>query len=107
MNWISFPSRVRPIRMSISPASRPDSSRPFMPCLAKMGARMTMNAAVGPVTCVREPPSSATTKPATIAVYSPCWGAAPTAMASAIDSGSATTPTTTPAIRSARRSALP
>ena len=29
---------------------------------------MTMNAAVGPETCVRDPPSAATTKPAMIAV---------------------------------------
>jgi hypothetical protein len=33
-----------------------------------MGASTTMNAAVGPETCTLEPPSSATMKPATIAV---------------------------------------
>ena len=32
------------------------------------GRGSTMNAAVGPVTCVREPPSAATSVPATIAV---------------------------------------
>jgi hypothetical protein len=72
-----------------------------------MGARITMNAAVGPVTCRRDPPSAATRKPATIAVYSPFWGAAPTAIASAIASGRATIPTTTPASTSARSSARP
>ena len=104
MNWIRRPRRKRPIATSITPASSPEISRPARPYLAWMGARMTMKAAVGPLTCVREPPSSATTKPATMAVYRPCWGAAPTAMASAMDSGRATTPTTTPASTSARRS---
>ena len=40
-----------------------------------------------------------------MAVYRPCWGGTPDAMASAIDSGSATSPTTRPAITSARNAA--
>src|SRR5882672_9090829 len=65
---------------------------------------MTTNAAVGPVTWTRDPPSNAATAPPTMAVYRPCWGGTPTAIASAIDSGSATIPTTSPASTSCRRS---
>jgi hypothetical protein len=36
--------------------------------LLAIGARITTNAAVGPETCTRDPPSSAITKPPTIAV---------------------------------------
>jgi len=43
--------------------------------------------------------------PATIAVYRPCVGGTPEAMASAIERGRATTPTTAPAKRSRRSSA--
>ena len=78
-----------------------------MPNRETTGARMTTKAAVGPVTWKREPPRSGTTSPAMIAVYSPCCGGTPTAMASAIDRGNATTPTTRPARMSARRSRAP
>ena len=66
---------------------------------------MTTKAAVGPVIWTRVPPSSATTTPATMAVYSPCCGATPAATASASDSGSDTAATAAPARRSARKSA--
>ena len=48
------------------------------------------NAAVGPPICTREPPSSEIRKPATIAVCRPLSGVVPEAIASAIESGSAT-----------------
>ena len=51
----------------------------------------------GPEICTALPPSSAMRKPATMAVYRPCSGPTPDAMASAMDSGSATMATTTPA----------
>ena len=78
-----------------------------MPKRETIGARITTKAAVGPVTWNREPPRSGTKSPATMAVYRPCCGGTPTAMASAIDKGSATTPTTSPASTSARRSRGP
>jgi len=57
-----------------------------------------MNAPVGPAIWMRDPPNSDTAMPAMIAVYSPCSGLTPDAMANAIASGSATTPTITPAV---------
>lgn len=63
------------------------------------------NAAVGPVTWNCVPPRSAQITPATIAVYRPCSGGTPHAIARAIDSGSATHPTTSAASASARKSA--
>src|SRR5947209_16820501 len=65
-----------------------------------MPATMTTNAPVGPPICTRLPPSSEIRNPATMAVYNPCAGETPDAMPNAIASGSATTPTTRPAIKS-------
>ncbi len=42
---------------------KPAVSRPASPCLVTMGARMTTNAAVGPVTWNLQPPRSATDEP--------------------------------------------
>jgi len=47
---------------------RPAVSSPASPYLDTMGARMTTNAAVGPVTWCFDPPSRAATVPPTIAV---------------------------------------
>ncbi len=60
-----------------------------------------MKAAVGPDTLKREPPVSAMSNPATIAVYSPYCGGAPLPIASAMASGTATMPTVIPASKSA------
>ncbi len=68
MNSMSRPNRSSPMSTSTAPARSPESNSPPRPCLATMGARMTMNAAVGPETCVREPPSSEMASPATMAV---------------------------------------
>ena len=51
MNSMSRPSRASPITIRMTPPSIPASSSPASPNCVKMGARMTMNAAVGPVTC--------------------------------------------------------
>ena len=67
-----------------------------MPSVATMPATMVANAAVGPEICTREPPRNAIRKPATIAVYKPCSGPTPDAIASAIESGNATMATTMP-----------
>ena len=63
---------------------------------------MTTKAAVGPETFTVEPPERAMTMPAMIAVYKPCCGATPTAMANAMDRGRAMTPTVRPARMLAR-----
>jgi hypothetical protein len=68
MYSINRPRRSSPMPTRMSPAIRPEVSRPGRPKRVWIGASTTMNAAVGPVTWVREPPSSATTVPATIAV---------------------------------------
>ena len=66
---------------------------------------MTMNAPAGPPICTRLPPSAATMKPAMMAVNSPASGFSPDAMAKAMASGSATTPTVSPAPTSFERRA--
>ena len=81
-------------------------SRPPSPKCEATGTSTATKAAVGPVTWTRDPPSTAVKAPATIAVYRPCWGGTPEAMASAMESGSATSPTTRPAITSARKPAV-
>ena len=63
-----------------------------------------MKAPVGPPICTRLPPSAEIMKPAMIAVVSPVAGLAPEAIAMAIDSGSATSATVTPAKASAANS---
>ena len=70
-----------------------------MPYCAVMPASTAMKAPVGPEICTRVPPNIDVTRPATMAVYRPCAGVAPEAMAKAIASGMATMPTTTPATR--------
>ncbi len=68
MNWIRRPRRKRPIATRSTPAIPPATNRPSRPWRTRMGARITTNAAVGPLTWKREPPRTATTRPATIAV---------------------------------------
>ena len=53
---------------SMNPAMSVAVSSPCRPNSAMIGARITTNAAVGPETCTREPPSSAMTPPAIMAV---------------------------------------
>ena len=62
-----------------------------------------MNAPVGPPICTREPPNTEITSPAMIAVTIPDAGLMPLAIANAIASGSASTPTVKPATTSVPR----
>jgi len=65
------PSRKIPMKRRRKAASVVASIKPPGLCSATTGARITTKAAVGPATCTREPPVSAMTPPATIAVTSP------------------------------------
>lgn len=67
-NWIIRPSRASPSRNRIAPAIIVASINPPGPCCWTIGTRTTTNAAVGPLTWTREPPTTAVTAPATIAV---------------------------------------
>jgi hypothetical protein len=68
MNSMRRPRRIAPMATSRTPAISPAVSKPENPYFDVMGARMTMNAAVGPVTWCFEPPVRATMTPATMAV---------------------------------------
>ena len=83
---------------SIIPASIVATISPSVPYSATIPYMMTTNAAVGPPICTRLPPKNEMKKPAIIAVYSPCSGPTPEAIASAIDSGSAMMATMIPAM---------
>jgi len=65
---MNCPMPAAPITKRITPATRVATSRPPRPNRAAMGARITTKAAVGPETWTADPPRSAMTKPATIAV---------------------------------------
>jgi hypothetical protein len=65
---------------------------------------MTMNAPVGPPIWKRLPENAEMRNPATTAVYNPCSGRTPEAIANASEMGSATIPTMIPATRSCRKS---
>ena len=85
-----------PIRISTMPAMMVAAKRPSSPSVATMPATIVANAAVGPEICTRLPPRNAIRKPAMMAVYKPASGPTPDAMASAMESGRATTATTMP-----------
>ena len=97
MNLMTLPSRASPMTSRMTPAMSVAACRPAMPYCAVMPASTAMKAPVGPEICTRVPPSTEVARPATMAVYRPCAGFAPEAIAKAIASGSATMPTTTPA----------
>ena len=65
---MNCPIPAAPIAKRITPAASVATSSPPRPNRAAMGARITTKAAVGPDTWTADPPSSATTKPATMAV---------------------------------------
>ena len=88
--------------VTMAPAIRPSGARMPMPWAAIIGPRMTTMAPVGPDTWMFEPPKTAATTPATIAVTSPLSGPAPELTPNARASGSATMPTVSPASRSPR-----
>ena len=68
MNSTSRPRRAAPIPTSRRPAMRPAVRSPERPKRDTIGPRTTTKAAVGPVTWNLDPPVSAATVPATIAV---------------------------------------
>ena len=106
MNLMSAPMRKSPKRMRKSPANMVQTTSPAKPKEEATPAMSTTKAPVGPPIWNLLPPSSEIMKPATTAVMSPVAGVmscTPQAMAKAMASGSATTPTVSPAERSASR----
>src|SRR5690606_2370827 len=69
------------------------------PRSATIPARITMKPPVGPASGMRLPPNRDTMNPAMVAVYKPCPGLAPEAVANAMARGNATTPTIRPATK--------
>ena len=72
-------------------------NKPSSPFVLTIVATIVANAAVGPEMFTLLPPKSAIIKPAIIAVYRPCSGLTPEAIANAIESGSAIIATMMPA----------
>jgi len=97
MYLMTAPRRAKPNASNIIPAISVAICSPAIPCCAVMIASTATNAPVGPEICTSVPPKREVISAATMAVYSPCSGRAPLAIANAIASGSATTPTTMPA----------
>ena len=97
MYLITAPRRAKPNTSRITPAISVAICKPAMPCCAVMIASTAMKAPVGPEICTRVPPNMEVSSAATIAVYIPCSGRAPDAMANAMASGSTTIPITKPA----------
>ena len=97
---INLPNRINPINTRNIPDSNVAISSPDNPYCNDTGYKITTNAAVGPETLNLEPPVNAMIKPPIIAVYRPCCGGTPLAIASAIASGIAIIPTVMPAIKS-------
>ena len=91
---------MRPIRITITPAITASNGTCWTPYWAITGSSTTVIAPVGPDTCRFDPPKTAATTPATIAVIRPAPAPIPEVTPNASASGSATTPTVTPAIRS-------
>ena len=104
---MKVPSRRRPASARKTPAIMVASTTPSMPWRSTADATRTMKAPAGPPTWKRLPPSAEMRKPPTMAVNSPRSGVAPEAMAIAIESGSATMATVSPAMASARSAASP
>lgn len=65
-----------------------------------------MKAPVGPPICTEHPPKNDTMNPPIMAVIRPIVGLTPEAIPKAIANGSATMPTTMPAIMSSRRRSI-
>ena len=105
MNLMRDPILNTPKRMRKSPASSVHITNPLKPKLATTPAIITTKAPVGPPIWNLLPPSSDIINPATTAVTRPVEGVIsehPQAMAKAMASGKATTPTVRPDVRSAK-----
>lgn len=103
MYLIIVPRRAIPIKNKMTPAIIVQIARFSGPYFALIPYRITMNAPVGPPMETRVPPRPEIIKPAITAVNIPACGGTPDAIANAMASGSATTPTVSPAIESARK----
>ena len=71
----SRPTRASDATTTSTPAIRPTSKTACAPYRETIGTRTTAIAPVGPDTCTFEPPNTAATTPATIAVIRPAVGA--------------------------------
>lgn len=100
---INLPNRINPINTRNMPDSNVAISNPDNPYCNDTGYKITTKAAVGPETLNFEPPVNAIMKPDIIAVYRPCCGGTPLAIANAIANGIAIIPTVMPAIKSLRK----
>ena len=100
---MAFPILVMPITTKITPAITVATQSPEKPYAPRMPETITINAPVGPPIWTFEPPKTEIINPAIIAVYKPCAGETPLAMAKAIARGRAKMPTLMPAPMSATR----
>ncbi|GAB1459214.1 hypothetical protein MASR2M50_09880 [Thauera sp.] len=107
MKRIMLPRRSAPMANSSTPDIIVAMSRFCTPWSTTIAYTMGMKAPVGPPICTREPPRKAIRKPATIAVQIPAVGDMPLAIANAIASGRASTPTVMPEERSPTKVARP
>jgi hypothetical protein len=105
MKATARPRPLKPSTQTSTPAIRDKRATLPVPWTATTGASTTTMAPVGPDTCTGEPPITAATSPATIAVISPVSAPTPELTPNARASGSATMPTVMPASRSVRHHA--
>ena len=87
------------------PLSAAETTSDWKQLAGGIDTRFWQTSPAGPPIWNRLPPSAEITKPPTIAVYRPCAGDAPDAIAIAIDNGNATIATVSPATASARKCA--
>ena len=100
MNLITVPRWKSPINTSIRPAMQVAKANPSRPKVSMMPYTIMIKAPVGPPIWTEQPPNADTRNPPIIAVMRPIVGLTPLAMANATANGSATMPTTMPAIKS-------
>src|SRR3954452_18941173 len=86
-----LPTPAAAMPTSTTPATTPTTSTPCAPYRATIGTSTTVIAPVGPDTWTCEPPNTAATRPAMIAVTSPARAPSPVVIPNASASGSATT----------------
>src|SRR5437763_17033094 len=91
-----------PATTTTAPARTPTVKTALAPYWCTTGTNTTVMAPVGPETCTLEPPNTAATSPATIAVISPAVAPSPLVIPNASANGNATTPTLMPASTSCR-----
>ena len=102
MNDTARPRPNSPMARTMPPAMIATGTTADAPNRATIGSSTTVIAPVGPETWKLDPPKTAATKPATIAVTRPAAAPTPDATPNANASGRATTPTVMPARMSLR-----